>query len=37
MNITVEKADTAKLAVLGVNGWPIWSKEVSKFPWSNSQ
>ena len=38
MNITVEKADAAKLAALGVNSWPTWSKEVSKFPWSyNSQ
>ena len=38
MNITVEKADAAKLTALGVNSWPTWSKEVSKFPWSyNSQ
>ena len=34
MNITVEKADAAKLATLDVNSWPTWSKEVSKFPWS---
>lgn len=25
--------DAAKLASLGVSGWPTWSKEVSKFPW----
>jgi uncharacterized cupin superfamily protein len=38
MSITVEKPDATKLAALGVNSWPIWSKEVSKFPWSyNSQ
>lgn len=24
----------AKLAQLGVNNWPIWSKEVSEFPWT---
>jgi uncharacterized protein len=38
MTITVEKPDASKLAALGVNNWPTWSKEVSKFPWSyNSQ
>ncbi len=24
----------ARLQELGVKGWPIWSKEVSEFPWS---
>jgi uncharacterized cupin superfamily protein len=24
----------AKLEVLGVYDWPVWSKEVSEFPWS---
>jgi len=24
----------ARLGELGVNSWPTWSKEVSKFPWS---
>ncbi len=24
----------ARLAELGVSGWPTWSKEVSKFPWT---
>lgn len=38
MNITVEKPSAAKLAVLGVISWPVWSKEVSTFSWSyNSQ
>jgi uncharacterized protein len=38
MEITVEKPDAAKLAAMGVNNWPTWSKEVSSFPWSyNSQ
>ena len=23
-----------QLAELGVNGWPIWTKEASRFPWS---
>ena len=26
--------DRAKLTKLGVSGWPTWSKEVSKFPWT---
>ena len=26
--------DPARLAELGVYGWPIWTKEVSEFPWS---
>lgn len=25
---------TAKLEVMNVFGWPIWTKEVSTFPWS---
>lgn len=24
----------AKLDVMGIYGWPTWSKEVSNFPWS---
>jgi uncharacterized cupin superfamily protein len=24
----------SKLTELGVNNWPIWSKEVSEFPWT---
>jgi uncharacterized protein len=36
MKITVEKPDAARLASLGVNRWPTWSKEVSKFPWDYS-
>lgn len=34
--ITVEKPSAEKLASLGVNSWPIWTKEVSEFPWSYS-
>ena len=38
LQVTVEKPDAAKLASLGIDSWPTWSKEVSKFPWSyNSQ
>ncbi|MFC1853731.1 cupin domain-containing protein [candidate division CSSED10-310 bacterium] len=34
-NITVVKnPDHEKLQELGVNSWPIWTKEVSEFPWS---
>ena len=33
--ITVEhNPDASRLNELGVDGWPTWSKEVSKFPWS---
>jgi uncharacterized cupin superfamily protein len=31
------KPSPAKLEVLGVEDWPIWRKEVSKFPWAYSQ
>ncbi|HAJ72215.1 MAG TPA: cupin [Methylophilaceae bacterium] len=34
--VMIEKPDTAKLAALGVSSWPIWTKEVSTFPWSYS-
>jgi len=33
--ITVEhKPSERRLKELGVSGWPIWTKEVSEFPWS---
>ena len=31
MDIKVEKLDKTKLEKLGVFGWPIWTKEISKF------
>jgi uncharacterized cupin superfamily protein len=34
--IKVEKPDSAQLKALGVTSWPIWTKEVSSFPWSYS-
>lgn len=34
--IKVEKPSAEKLASLGVKSWPIWTKEVSEFPWSYS-
>lgn len=30
----VKNPDQAQLSTLGVEGWPIWTKEVSEFPWS---
>ncbi len=34
MQITLEhQPDEAKLREMGVFNWPIWSKEVSEFPW----
>ena len=36
--ISVEHRVTpAKLDVLGVDEWPIWSKEVSEFDWTYEQ
>jgi uncharacterized cupin superfamily protein len=33
--IKVERGPSAgRLEELGVTGWPIWTKEVSTFPWS---
>ena len=32
--IKIEKFDKSKLKELGVDVWPIWEKEVSRFPWS---
>jgi hypothetical protein len=29
----VRSAPAEQLETLGVFGWPIWSKEVSEFPW----
>jgi uncharacterized cupin superfamily protein len=33
--IKIEKNPSEdRLASLGVRGWPVWTKEVSTFPWS---
>lgn len=33
--IRIEKGPSeARLASLGVRSWPIWTKEISTFPWS---
>ena len=34
MNIKVEKLSQEELKKRGVFGWPIWTKEVSRFLWS---
>ena len=33
MEIRVERLSQAELDERGVKGWPIWTKEVSRFPW----
>ena len=33
MEIKVKRLSQDELRKLGVFGWPVWSKEVSKFPW----
>jgi uncharacterized cupin superfamily protein len=36
-DIIVEHApESGRLSELGISGWPTWSKEVSKFPWTYS-
>ena len=30
----VHNPDQATLDELGVSSWPVWSKEISEFPWS---
>lgn len=34
MEIKVQKLDKKALDKMGVFGWPIWEKEVSRFDWS---
>lgn len=37
-DITIEhNVSPAKLDAMGVDGWPIWEKEVSAFPWHYDQ
>lgn len=31
------KPSPAKLEVLGVDGWPVWRKAPSRFPWTYAQ
>ena len=31
--IKIEKPSEEKLKKMGVSGWPIWEKEISKFDW----
>lgn len=34
MSIIVQKLAEKELKKIGVYSWPIWEKEVSKFPWT---
>ncbi|MFH1641186.1 MAG: cupin domain-containing protein [Candidatus Omnitrophota bacterium] len=34
MEVKVQKLSQEELKNMGVFGWPIWEKEVSRFPWS---
>ncbi len=34
MEIKVEKLGQEQLKKMGVFSWPVWEKEVSRFPWS---
>lgn len=31
--ISIEEPDESRLQALGVSTWPIWTKEISEFPW----
>ncbi|MBF0171768.1 MAG: cupin domain-containing protein [Nitrospinae bacterium] len=33
MEIKVEKLKDSEIKERGINSWPIWEKETSKFPW----
>ncbi len=30
----VHRPSAGELAELGVNSWPVWTKEISEFPWT---
>ena len=34
MEIKVQKLNAEQLEKMGVFNWPIWAKEISRFPWS---
>jgi uncharacterized cupin superfamily protein len=35
--VTIEKLDQATVEKRGINRWPIWTKEISRFDWSYDQ
>jgi len=35
-DIKIERPSEGQLKELGVSGWPIWEKEISKFDWHYS-
>ncbi len=37
MQVKIERPDERKLKELGVENWPIWTKEVSRFDWYYSE
>ncbi|MBF0351110.1 MAG: cupin domain-containing protein [SAR324 cluster bacterium] len=37
MTIKVEIPSTARLKGMGVTNWPVWTKEVSEFPWTYTE
>ena len=34
MKITIEKLTEAEISDRGIKSWPVWEKEVSRFPWT---
>ena len=34
--VIIEKFSEEKLKKLGINSWPIWTKEISRFVWTYS-
>jgi len=32
--LTIEKLSEEEIKKRGINNWPIWKKEVSRFPWT---
>lgn len=34
--VIIEKFSEEKLKKLGINSWPVWTKEISRFDWTYS-
>ncbi len=37
MQVKIERPDEKRLRELGVENWPIWTKEISRFDWYYSE
>ncbi|MBU2504237.1 MAG: DUF861 domain-containing protein, partial [Candidatus Omnitrophica bacterium] len=37
MEIEVKKLSNSEIKEMGINSWPIWEKEISRFDWYYDQ